>query len=670
MGVGLDVLNDVALSIPYHTIVRCSFSDCERGVHIASPNVTVMDCGFSDVEIGILVDDVVSIKLRADPAGIAISECQFEGCGHGIMATNASEMRIVSNEFVDCATDIGLMAARSVSETGNVHCRWEDAALVLVSSEIATYMSSFEDGPAALMADQASTASFAQCRIARVAKTVIINGGSSVYLHNSTHVKDYSVDQTSRLVVSWDVRVTAVLESGSTGGHALLIATDVEGDIVLERHAELNRSTGPSGIVELRIYAGIASTRNPHVFSASFAGVLESVTSVIDRYVEIRMVLDDVPPEIWVVSPLMAMTNLSIVRLAGHAKDNTSLPVTIVISVDGSKVMETEGCWDMLLPLAEGDHLLEYECLDAKGNSRTMTSRLRVDTVPPDLVILEPPDAVTTVSAREVRIRGTVIGQVQLTINGQVVEPRLLEFDTSWQLPEDGSFWFTVMAWDELRNTVETRLQVNRDTTPPSVVLDELASILRDPEIMVRGFVSDDAVSVRVGAASADIMPDRRFASIFPLVEGLNLIEITVTDRAGNRAVLARSVTRDISTRIRIVSPLDGTVFQVDEIDIVVEAEPGSTVVVNGMEELHTDETGIAMATILLLSNETRVVVKARDILGNEAEAEVTILYKPPPPVVREAPIWPVWLAIIMMLVLPVPIIVYGRGRPDRPGRT
>jgi len=262
------------------------------------------------------------------------------------------------------------------------------------------------------------------------------------------------------------------------------------------------------------------------------------------------------------------------------------------------------------------------------------------DDTPPDLSISSPPDQ-SFLSSQLVELRGTASD----------AESGIKKVEVSW----NNATWFNATTtdgwanWNYTFNLIPTSYILraratnwagNRSSASAAVTIEVSAPFLtvdspkeglltNQTPIALNGMTSTDAaVSVRVnGAAASAVNTNGRISGSLDLSEGPNLIEVTVTDRAGNFNSTTRNVTLDtLPPWITLELPRVSYTAQ-QSIDINGTTD-GVQVTINGM--LAT-LTGANFTRTVILNygtgtTNTTIDVVARDAAGNLNRSTIYVL--------------------------------------------
>ena len=282
----------------------------------------------------------------------------------------------------------------------------------------------------------------------------------------------------------------------------------------------------------------------------------------------LSLVRDTTPPQIAISSPAAgAVVGTTAVDVVGSVSDLHLAAVT----VNGTAASVTGGLFRAAqVPLAEGGNTVTAVALDQAGNQSQATAAVVRDTQPPTLQITSPAS-------------GTVVPGASITVSGVASDPHLDRVlvggapaalaatsggaAASWSLAmplQAGSNTIAVQAIDSVGNSAAASVTVVRDSSAPSVHIDQPAdgARLNTATVAVSGTVQQkNGLVVTVNGAAAAIGADGVSFALggVALVEGQNRLVARATDPAGNQGVHAILVVRDtVPPRLAAADPAAG----------------------------------------------------------------------------------------------------------------
>lgn len=193
----------------------------------------------------------------------------------------------------------------------------------------------------------------------------------------------------------------------------------------------------------------------------------------------------------------------------------------------------------------------------------------------------------------------------------------------------DGAHTVSVTVADAAGNrSAPAESAFHIDTVAPvlTVVTPADGLVTNLTQLIVSGSVNEPS-DVVINTAGTALDANNAFSSAAALVEGVNDIHVSATDRAGNHAEVSRSVTLDTTppaipavSLITIHDPVDGMAAIVGQAGSV---EPGSTVIITNRRTgeqitVTADANGALSASIAAVLGDTMAVVAA-DTVGNDS---------------------------------------------------
>jgi len=180
--------------------------------------------------------------------------------------------------------------------------------------------------------------------------------------------------------------------------------------------------------------------------------------------------------------------------------------------------------------LAEGLNVVTVEVTNSAGVTASTSMMIVRDTV----VMLWVDDVVTPTTDSTLELSGWTDVGATVTVDGV---PATVNADGTWEamvvLPEGGNL-LLVEATDAVGNVNQVIVDVELDTTPPSLAVTEPASgsNVSEPSVMVYGTTDAGATVWVNGIVASDGTVD--WTAVVPLQEGWNVIEVMAEDALGN----------------------------------------------------------------------------------------------------------------------------------------
>ena len=422
------------------------------------------------------------------------------------------------------------------------------------------------------------------------------------------------------------VKAKAYDIAGISQEAAVTVLVDTVISLELERPAEgalLNNHTVTiSGTAEP--YSNVSSGLNSTVVDSE--GTFEFVVRLEDgphdipviarddtgnaRTVVRRITVDTVPPDLLLITPIDgAATRSPLVAFRGETEPGARL------LIGGNQYFPAaNGSFTVMVQLKEGGNTIEVRSTDPAGNFQNLTVALRLNTVPPRLLVTKPADAFLT-NEPVLKVAGETDAS-SVTAAGVAAELSGGRFSAEVLLSE-GLNYVEVLAQDFVGNQNATTLEVVLDTRSPYIQLvSPTAGFITNNAALALSGVSEPGANITVNGATAG-NSNGSFGLSVRLVSGENILTVKAVDRAGNFAYANRTVVLDqIPPVLLITQPGSGSRTSNSRIMVRGSTDPGGTVTVNGIRA-QMDDTGRFGAEISLSEGENSIVVTAVDPAGN-----------------------------------------------------
>ena len=311
----------------------------------------------------------------------------------------------------------------------------------------------------------------------------------------------------------------------------------------------MNVTAGGSVQVVISKDAGI---KNPTVATSY---TLQAYTSVETTPVtSASYTIVNLPKTLMVVSPAAPdglngyyKTRPTVVLSASSATDPS--PVVYYTINGGAQQVYTAP-----IQLPDGTVTLSYFARDRQGNQEdAQTATFKVDATTPTATITSPADG-STVAQSPVTITGKVSPGMQVSVGSQTATVSGTgDFTVNVPLVE-GAQTITLTVTSVSGNVGQAQLRLTLDTKPPVLTFTEpkIYSTVMTQQITVSG-KTEAGATVTVAGSPVSVGADGSFSVKYMFTkEGLNVIEITATDPAGNGAKAAIPVTYVARTVIRL----------------------------------------------------------------------------------------------------------------------
>jgi hypothetical protein len=334
---------------------------------------------------------------------------------------------------------------------------------------------------------------------------------------------------------------------------------------------------------------------------------------------------------------------------AGNVSNALSKNVTITQSVNGTCGTSNGGTF-AIIPTTNlcstgnssavtGTIQVRWSCVGLNGGSTTLCAAT-IDVTGATLNISTLANNAIT-NNKTLNISGTVSDPVSiasLTINGASVAVSNGSFSTAITL-QSGNNTVTVVASDSVGNvTTNTRI-ITLDQAAPilNVAVPADNSTTTQAVVTITGTVNETAtVSIRInnGSPQSAEMTGNTFSAAVNLTSGINTIDITATDQAGNISTAKRSITYDNGAlSLSVTYPNQDTATTQGSITIsgnVMDAVSNVVITITADGQTYTPavaQNGSFSQNIHLPTDKTyAVVITATDQIGNSTTAQRNII--------------------------------------------
>jgi len=309
-----------------------------------------------------------------------------------------------------------------------------------------------------------------------------------------------------------------------------------------------------------------------------------------------HFVIDTRPPRLNLLAPAEGLLTRGPVKL-----EIDSDAVQLRVLVDGTE--RPLGSDGELAGVVEGEHLLRVEAVDLAGNLSAAERRFTVDTTPPRIDLLSPPEGVLA-DAQPVFSPVVSDGSLDIWLDG-----RNLDLATGARLPllADGPHELLLNVVDAAGNRSQLRRSFHIDTQPPDVVILEPASAARENNpVRPLWHLSEEAVvEVRLDGAPLELVSGDALGELVP---GRHLLELDARDPAGNLGSAAvEFIVAGPGPQVYISLPMAGVTYDPTP-PLKYQADPGAVkVLVDGSEV--AKRSGESLATLAKGAHTVRVEV-------------------------------------------------------------
>lgn len=260
----------------------------------------------------------------------------------------------------------------------------------------------------------------------------------------------------------------------------------------------------------------------------------------------LSIILDTTPPLLSITSPdKKIITNQTTLQLSGITEPGASVTVAGVdISVN------SDGTFSRVINLREGINSLKVEAKDRAGNTAVAYVEVILDTVPPQLIITSPVENFVT-SSPTVLLQGITERGAKVFVDGKEVSVDSGGNFSTQILVKEGINSLKIEAKDIAGNVTAVTRRVKFEITPlflqavirEKETMRELGDYSKTsrPEIVIYGFTKPGAKAY-VNFKEVYVYPDGHFEEKIILREGINTLNISAEDSAGNRQEIVRKI--------------------------------------------------------------------------------------------------------------------------------
>ncbi|MBM4247972.1 MAG: hypothetical protein FJ149_00755 [Euryarchaeota archaeon] len=318
------------------------------------------------------------------------------------------------------------------------------------------------------------------------------------------------------------------------------------------------------------------------------------------------------------------LTNLSVQGVSGYMEPGCR------VLLGDAEVKTVRDTFGGTVILGEGPNYVTATAVDRAGNTNGSSVWVILDTRPPSLDVLWPPDGLRTGSPM-VAVCGTMEPGASVYVNGRPVAltgpPGT--FRTAIALTRPVNV-VAVDAVDPAGNHNLTARTVILDTLPPQLVITHPPEgfLTNRSSVVLRG--SSEGGTVLSVNGRPLVLPGEPgtpsdFSVPLELAEGLNTIFVSAEDPAGNLNTTVRHVLLDTSPpQLAVTAPESGHRTTGTSVFIIGGTEPGALVTVNG-RPVPAGISGSFSLQAALDAGDNRFTVRAQDRAGNQNTTDITV---------------------------------------------
>jgi len=343
----------------------------------------------------------------------------------------------------------------------------------------------------------------------------------------------------------------------------------------------------------------------------------------------LKVKLDTKPPVLAIIQPKNGYkTNQPTLTIQG----TTEAKATLTINDKTVPLFGTS--FQMSYNLQEGDNLFQIKSCDAAGNCNLTSLHVTLKTTLPSLTVTSPKDGYLT-NQEKLSVQGMTDEGARVTVNEHPVSFIGTSFSYELTLRE-GKNIIKVDAFDEMGNKAEVVIMVYLDTLPPVLAIDNPkdGSTVNTAEVTLDGSTEQNALVCVNGKTVHNT--NGAFTTKVALTEGLNNIDVTSMDVAGNKATASVKVILDTKVSLKVNGLTTATALETTNTtyEITGTVDPDATVYVNDYP-VNIDKNGNFKTVVQLNIGKNDITVQAEDNLGNKVTNSYRVQRKEVQPPVK-----------------------------------
>lgn len=414
------------------------------------------------------------------------------------------------------------------------------------------------------------------------------------------------------------------------------IATPTDGTLTAE--AEIlaeGTATDPSPIVsfavngvDVPLLEGAFSTLVPLVLGDNLIEAVAVDAAGNQGSAEVSVVRGE-PPTVTIDAPSAgALFGATPIAVTGSA---SGVPAPQVV-VNGVAASVSDGTFSASVPLVEGPNALVATATNPLGEDAAEVAVV-LDTTPPAVTILAPPDGSRTTEA-EVPVSGTVVDAspiASLSVNGAAATFDGSSFTAVAPLSL-GDNAIAAVATDAVGNQGSDSITVARGEAPAVAITSPAdgAELDVSPATVAGTVAGTPPLSVVVNGVAASVSEGGFTASV-PLAEGPKTLTATATNAFGEASdAVAVALVVGPSLAVSIETPPDGATVSSSTIAVAgTVSDPEATVSVNGVAAA-VNGTGWTAAAVPIAEGENLLTAAASRGSDTASDASTVVLNLPP----------------------------------------
>lgn len=256
---------------------------------------------------------------------------------------------------------------------------------------------------------------------------------------------------------------------------------------------------------------------------------------VRNTYTEAQITVDTQPP---VIRFANFPENLKVKDPQFTIQGVTEPEASVLVNDDPQPVeVAKDGGFTIQHRLEEGLNRIEVRTIDPAGNAASVIREVTLITHPPEIAIDSPPDRLW-INQKLISVRGRVEPGVILEVNGNQVQVGADGNFTTDVMLQEGANTLHFKATDEVGNISVEERTVNLKTTLPVISLNiEDNQVVNETSLRLWG-QTEVGSFLTINGQPVTLDTQGRFQTLVNLVEGENVIEVNVQDRAGNTTTM------------------------------------------------------------------------------------------------------------------------------------
>lgn len=357
---------------------------------------------------------------------------------------------------------------------------------------------------------------------------------------------------------------------------------------------------------------------------------------------EVDPVPDTIPPTIEIISPNeLIITNSDIQVVIDYTDENSGIDInTLIVLFDNNDItascaIDNTSSTCQLSSLAEDIHSITAEISDISGNQNRADFSFIIEF---DGIIEEQLPVIENLTP----VNGTITNNSTLLVGGTVTDDSGVNsvLVNGQQASISGNTFSLSLTLNEGFNLIEIEAiddQGNKSVGSTGAILDTVPAVISitSPVIAITNFESIQIVGNVVDEFGIDtveinglpvILTDNKFDVTQQLQVGVNIIDVTATDFAGNISSLVKEVIYSPVPQLTITEPLNSSLVNTETIQVAgTISDPDTTIVVNGISASVSGNTFTA-DNIPLSEGSNTITAVATGLNNNVNTASISVI--------------------------------------------